>query len=76
MAILRTELQGRGVASHSLTESGQLKSVCVGICVGIAVAVADLTAAQTASYAPGSMMYCLAEKSVYVKTGSGTWEEV
>ena len=76
MAILRTELQGRGAITHTRTAEGQLQSVCRGIYDGIAEAAADLTAEQTAALAPGSLMYCLAEQSVCVKTGSGTWEAV
>ena len=76
MAILRTELQGSGVLTQHKTENGSLAAVTVGVFDAIAETEADLAAAQTAAFAPGSMVYCLQEGSLHVKSASGLWEEV
>ena len=42
---------------------------------GIVETAADLAAeSRLAEMDPGSLMYCLADKGVYVKTPSGSWE--
>ncbi len=74
MAILRKELQGKGSLINSRNDAGQLQSVCLGIYDGIAEAAADLSEEQTASFSPGSLMYCLANRNLYIKTQSGQWE--
>jgi ssDNA-binding replication factor A large subunit len=50
--------------------------VTVGVYDAIAEAQADLSSDQAVEYAPGSMVYCLQEDSLNVKTASGLWEEV
>ena len=76
MAILRKELQGNGVITHHKTEGGALAAATVGVFDAIAESEADLATAQTATFAPGSMVYCMQEGSLHVKTASGLWEEV
>ena len=76
MAILMTQLLGRGTVSHRKNEQGDLLTAAKGVFEGIAEASSDLTPEQTAACAPGSMMYCLQEHSVYVKSGSGHWEVI
>lgn len=76
MAILRTELQGRAAVTHRKNEDGSLAAATLGVFDAIAESQADLTAGQTEAYAPGSMIYCLQEDSLHVKTASGLWEEV
>ena len=42
---------------------------------GIVETVGDLTAEpRLAAMDSGSMMYCLADKGLYVKTAAGSWE--
>jgi len=42
---------------------------------GIVETVGDLSAEpRLETMDPGSLMYCLADKGVYVKTPSGSWE--
>lgn len=76
MAILRTELQGRAAVMHRKNENGSLSAAAVGIFDAIAESETDLSAEQTESFAPGSMIYCLAQNSLHIKTTSGLWEEV
>ena len=59
--LIRTELVGEKLHSNTFD--------------GIVEAVADLTAeTRLARMAPGSMMYCLSDGKVYVKTSAGSWE--
>lgn len=76
MAILRAQLQGGGAAVHSIGADGKLKSAVLGVYDGIIEAAADLQLERCGDFGPGSLLYCLADGQVYVKTGQGQWEGV
>lgn len=76
MAILRRELQGKGTVLHREKQDGSKESVTVGVYDAIAEAQADLSSDQAVEYAPGSMVYCLQEDSLHIKTTAGIWTEV
>ena len=76
MAILRTELHGSGVLTQLKAENESPAAVTVGVFDAIAETEADLAAPRTAAFAPGSMVYCIQEESLHIKTTAGLWEEV
>lgn len=76
MAILRTELVGRGFVSHHARPGGAPESRARGIYDGIVETAQDLFLPRNADFAPGSLMFCMADRCVYVKTGGGSWEAV
>lgn len=76
MAILRKELVGRGFVSHHTRPGGTLESKVHGIYDGIVETAQDLSQPRSADFDPGSMMFCLDDRCLYVKTSSGSWEGV
>lgn len=76
MAIIRASVMGAGSTVHQKQEDGSLRSRVRGIYEGIMEAPEDLSAPQTADYAPGSMLYCLGSKKLYIKNSREQWEEV
>lgn len=59
--LIRTELVGEKLHSNTFD--------------GIVETIADLTGEpRLGRLAPGSMMYCLEDGRVYVKTSAGEWE--
>lgn len=75
MAIIRAELQGKGTVRHQKDEGGNLSTVTSGVFDGIAETAADLLTEQVKDFAPGSIIFCLSDHKLYVKTGAGEWEE-
>lgn len=76
MAIIREELQGIGVPIHVPGENGQPVSLTAGVYDGIVERASDLQTAAAARFKTGSLMYALADHSVYVKTDENHWEAV
>ena len=76
MALLRTELKGAGSIVHQRREDGSLGTKVAGIYEGIIETTEDLALPCLAEYAPGSMFYCLEDKSLYIKNSRSSWEEV
>ena len=74
MSLLRAELIGKGnITKYSLND-GSLGVKFSGVYDGIIESVNDLSLPRLIEFSPGSLMYCLADKGVYVKTPSGSWE--
>ena len=76
MALLRTELKGAGSIVHQRREDGSLGTKVAGIYEGIIETTEDLTLPRLAEYAPGSMFYCLVNKSLYIKNSASEWEAI
>ena len=74
MALLRTELKGAGSVVHQLRDDGSLGTKVTGIYEGIIETAEDLTLPRLAEYGPGSMVFCLGNKSLYIKNSSMEWE--
>lgn len=74
MAILRTQLQGNGATVHRKDADGQTVSAVLGVYDGIIETAADLQLDRCTEFSPGSLLYCLADGRLYVKTGQGQWE--
>ena len=76
MAIINTRLQGSGTVFHYTGEDGSKQSRTCGIYEGIVESPEDLSDARTASFTPGSLMFCIADGGVYVKGSDGIWKDV
>ena len=76
MAILRAELKGAGAVTYERQADGTLSSQVHGIYDGIVESAADLALPRTGGFDPGSMLYCLGDHSLYVKTSQNQWEAI
>ena len=76
MALLRTELKGAGSIVHQRREDGSLGTKLAGIYEGIIETTEDLALPRLAEYTPGSMFFCLANKSLYIKNSANEWEVI
>lgn len=76
MAILRAELKGKAITTHHTQEGGNVRSRVHGVYEGIVETTDDLTLPRTEDFDPGSIMLCLADNSLYIKTSLNQWEEI
>ena len=76
MALLRTELKGAGSIVHQRREDGSLGAKVSGIYEGIIETTADLALPRLTKFAPGSLFFCLSNKSLYIKNSADEWEVI
>jgi hypothetical protein len=76
LAILRTELHGRGKVAHRINNAGARASETTDLFDAIAEAESDLPTNQTAAFAAGSIVNSLQEDRLHLKTTSGFLQEV
>lgn len=76
MALLRSELKGAGSIVHQRREDGSLETKAIGIYEGIIETTADLALPRLSEFAPGSLFFCLANKSLYIKNSADEWEVI
>ena len=76
MAILRAELKGKGITIHHTQEGGAVCSRVHGVYEGIVETAGDLALPRNEVFDPGSIMLCLADNSLYIKTSLNQWEEI
>lgn len=75
MALLRAELRGNPRTELLQRQDGSLGAQSRGIYDGIIEAARDLALDWLTVCDPGSLLYCLEDGAIYVKSSAGTWEE-
>ena len=73
MALLRAELKGAGRTLCQKQAGAQPRSETLGVYEGIVETTSDLSLPRLATFDPGSMLYCMSNNSIYVKTSQGNW---
>lgn len=76
MALLRAELKGSGQVINLRREDGTVGTKVTGIYEGIIETAEDLTAPRLGDFGQGSLLFCMENKSLYVKNSSGEWEAI
>ena len=76
MALLRTEQKGAGCVMNYRRGDGSLGTKVVGIYDGIIEKTADLSLSRLIEFAPGSMLYCMENRELYIKNSDEEWEAV
>jgi hypothetical protein len=76
MALIREDLQGRVSRTHTLRADGSLITCETGVFDGIVETASDLELPRVTEFAPGSILYCLANHKLYIKKSDAQWEEI
>ena len=76
MALLRAELKGAASLTNFRREDGSVGSKAVGLYDGVIEREADLSLPRLGDFAPGSLLFCLENGNLYIKSGGDEWEAV
>lgn len=76
MALLRAESKGKEIIRQVPRSDGSLDTRASGVYDGIIETAEDLALPRIGDFAPGSMLYCLSNQSIYIKNSHGLWQGV